>query len=1022
MGNFFKRFGTFLLGMIFMLVVEVGAIFGLGFYAFTGLTLENLGVTNDGKLENGIDLGNFSTYSLDKLVKYISNAKTHPDEFTLEMLKEEGFDIIETLKILDVDVDSADSRDIQAIKDINLLQLFSENALDTIDFGVILTFIGKDDSGKYPLLSDSLRELLRNNSLGELFENNDSTNTMNLFEVIKPAKLGSILPQTFEETHDGVEYVYTCDSPALELVGNLPLEFVCKIVETKTVDFGYELNEGTLTKLGNLKVSELIAKLSCQTKDNYDKTLEMYEDYSDKTLKEIFVKNESDVYELSLDPLLDDITLGSLFSMYKCTSTDSCKAHDSLSNCNGKWYSKTDDGSTIIYEVIDDSTLNGKIMGNLYNMTVNNLLKGEFDLSLLCDGVYLGCAFGNEIIDKAGYCQSDCNHDGHDANYMWVDNSNAEVSKLINKLSNLSLKDAMDGKLDLNTIFDGLKVGELMNYEHRTDGWYEKIACDNSGTTCPAHKGSVACDNNAVYVKLDSATLGDEISVNLYDLELSQLLNGGFDINNLLKGAYLGKALGYTSVNKAGYCDVDCDHVGHTANYYWVNSSNVYVNDLFNAISNLTLEDAMNGTLDIQTIVNTIKIGSILGYIYDTANSKWTDINGNDIQVVSAMDKILYNLYPYTLNDLSSGSLQLNLLVGGIKIGEFMGYEYKDADNYWYNGVDKVSLIENLFADTLLTDLIDGNSFEDIFGDVYIYELVGHEKIDAKGTLCKEECPSGVHYHDSNGDLVDAVNSAINDMSLTEIINGNLNIKARINDLYLRDVVNCAGTPLLEALQDYQIKHLPARIDLLKLGDIISIDEKTSIGILKVLKDKQLTSLDTELKTIKLGQVLGYEYNGTTWKKVTYTDCTSTCPTDCDGLHKTYSDVDRLGLKLADMTLEQFSKEGLDVSKFTLGDIYTTENLESGIFSTLDTSKDGGGNYTLEEIPISEIPVRLVKGIKMATCADLQYHDIVDFNEIPEGETYSIAQILNMKFTSEGVDWTTFTISQLLSELIYGSI
>jgi hypothetical protein len=200
---------------------------------------------------------------------------------------------------------------------------------------------------------------------------------------------------------------------------------------------------------------------------------------------------------------------------------------------------------------------------------------------------------------------------------------------------------------------------------------------------------------------------------------------------------------------------------------------------------------------------------------------------------------------------------------------------------------------------------------------------------------------------------------------------------------------------------------------LLKLGDIISIDEKTSMGILKVLKDKQVTSLDTELKNIKLGDVLGYEHNGTTWKKVTYTDCTSTCPTDCDGIHKTYSDVDSLGLKLADMTLEQFGKEGLDVSKFTLGDIYTTENLESGIFSMIDTSKDGGGNYTLEEIPVSEIPDRLVKGIKTATCADLQSLGIVDFNEIPEGETFSIAQILNMRFASTGVDWTTFTISQL---------
>ncbi|MBQ9782433.1 MAG: hypothetical protein IJW26_04555, partial [Clostridia bacterium] len=373
-------------------------------------------------------------------------------------------------------------------------------------------------------------------------------------------------------------------------------------------------------------------------------------------------------------------------------------------------------------------------------------------------------------------------------------------------------------------------------------------------------------------------------------------------------------------------------------------------------------------------------------------------------------------------DDLSNGSLQLDTLVGGIKIGEFMGYEYKESENTWYNGANKVTLLENLFAGTLLTDLIDGKTFEGIFGDVYIYELVGHEKITAKGASCKEECPNGVHYHDGDGNLVDAVNSVINNMTLTNIINGDLDIKTKINNLYLKDVVNCNGTPLLEALQDYQIYELPAQIDILKVGDILSIDEKSSMVILKVLKDKQLNNLDNELKSMKLGSVLGYELVGTTWKKVTYNDCTLECDSTCDGIHKTYSEVDSLGLKLADMTLEQFGNEGIDVSKFTLGDIYTSTQLENGIFNTLDTSKDGGGNYALSEIPVSEIPDRLVSGIKTATCADLQYHGIVDFDEIPEGETYSIAQILDMRFASSGKAWRTFTINELLSELIYGSI
>ncbi len=1024
MNKFFKRFGAFLLGMIFMLVVEVGAVIGLGWYAFTGLTLENMGVTTDGKLSNGIDLGNFANYSLDNFIKYISKAQTNSDEFTLETLQDEGFDIIETLKLLNVDVDNADPSDIQSIKNINLLDVISTDyPLDYIDFGVVLAFLSnKDNNGNYSVFSESIRQVLRGNSIGELFKINTSTNTLNLFDLIKNSKVGSLLPQTFTETLEGTSYVYVCDNPALELIGNLSLELISKIAEKSEISIGKELNEGLLTELGTLKLSEFIAKLTCQTKDNYKKTLESYEDLTNKTLAEIFVKNDQDEYEFNFDVILQDIKLGNLFSMYKCSNSSNCKAHDDLLNCDGLWYHKTDDGTTITYQVVDNSTMNGMIMSNLYELTVDNLLKGQFDISLLCNGVYLGYAFGNQIANPsdASYCSVDCTHNGHTPNYLWLDSSNNEVSKLINNLSNLSLQDAMNGNLDIINTLQTLKVGELMNLVYYQNAWCEKVLCDNSGNSCPAHNGLSACDGTFVYKQVDTATLEGEINVNLYDLELSQLLNGQFSVTSVLEGAYLGKAFGFKPINKPGYCDVDCTHDNHDANYYWVNSSNKYVNDLFNQLSNESLVDVMSGSIDIETIINQVKIGSILGNLYDQTNSKWTDADGNDITTNDVMDKILYNLYDYTLSDLSSGSIQLNVLVGGIKLGEFIGYTYNTADQYWYNGNDKVSVLENVFASKLLSELTNGMSFNDIFSDIYIYQLVGHEKIDAKGTNCFEDCPNGVHYHYKDGTLVDAVNSLIDGMHLVDIINGQLNIKEKINTLYLKDVVNCQGTPLLEALQDCQIVNLSSRISTLKIGDIVKIDEKTSMGLLKSLKNVSITNLESELKTIKLGSVFGYELFSGEWKVVTYDNCTSSCPTDCDGIHKTYSDVSSLGLKLSNMTLEEFGTNGLDVSTFTLGDIYSTEQLESGIFNSLDKSKEGGGEYQLEEIPVNEIPTRLTNGLKNATCKDLQSYGIINFDEVPEGQSFSTAQALNIRFG--GDSWRNFTISELLNNLIYTSI
>ena len=95
------------------------------------------------------------------------------------------------------------------------------------------------------------------------------------------------MSNTFTEKLDGDVYVYECENPALEILGNLPLSLVSNIIETKTVNLGYELNEGALTELGDMKLSEFISKLTCKTKDNYENTLQNYEDYTDKTLAEI---------------------------------------------------------------------------------------------------------------------------------------------------------------------------------------------------------------------------------------------------------------------------------------------------------------------------------------------------------------------------------------------------------------------------------------------------------------------------------------------------------------------------------------------------------------------------------------------------------------------------------------------------------------------------------------------------------------------------------------------------------------
>ena len=57
--------------MIFMLVLEVAAIVGGGFYLYKNVSLESSGLTKDGKFSNGVDLGELSGYTIEKWIKFI---------------------------------------------------------------------------------------------------------------------------------------------------------------------------------------------------------------------------------------------------------------------------------------------------------------------------------------------------------------------------------------------------------------------------------------------------------------------------------------------------------------------------------------------------------------------------------------------------------------------------------------------------------------------------------------------------------------------------------------------------------------------------------------------------------------------------------------------------------------------------------------------------------------------------------------------------------------------------------------
>jgi hypothetical protein len=89
----------------------------------------------------------------------------------------------------------------------------------------------------------------------------------------------------------------------------------------------------------------------------------------------------------------------------------------------------------------------------------------------------------------------------------------------------------------------------------------------------------------------------------------------------------------------------------------------------------------------------------------------------------------MYQLYGKTLNDF--GSLEIGDLLQGIKLGEFMGYVYNEDEGYWEdsNGIRADILYETL-ADIEISNLTSNpNALTDELGKLYLGDFMKYEKV-----------------------------------------------------------------------------------------------------------------------------------------------------------------------------------------------------------------------------------------------------------------------------------------------------
>ena len=1075
MGNFFKRTISFFLGMIFMLVTIVGGVAGGAYWAFKNLTLDHVVEENN--------LGTLGSWTIEEWYATIVSASANPEELTLKTLEDNGFDLNATFAQMGVDLETADPKDVKALKDISLITLFGGD-FTGVSLGALLPFIpNNQETGKPYIFSEGARQHLRTYSLGDVLSVDPFTQKPRIYSVIRQLPIGALLPDAYAEELVSNKYVYTSQDRGLNLFANVKLSVLTDLAEGTPFDLPTLLIDGDLKELGDKEIREIIASFGATDDETYQSSYDSLSALGDMKLKEMYnYDEENDTYVFDVESLLGAFTVGSLMGATLCTQNDECKVHDDPSLCDGGLYDNEKNPLTV-------AGIEGDVMKNIVNTPIMSLLGGGFSFETLVSGVYLGKAFGYETVAHSGYCELDCETE-HDHTFYWVDGEGNFVGELFNQLSNVTLTSVMQGNLDIDGIINGVKIGEIFGYVYdEVDGrWesedgtpvpnstvdekvlyglYGKSITDlSSGMDLSSLVSDVYLGECLGYVmgekadycaegcslehtheyywvdgegnfvgevlnQLANATLGDmlegnldingvledtqvgamlgyvydevdlrwehedgtpvpnstveeRILYNLYDKTVLDL-SSGIDMNSLMGDIYVGEAFGYKIIEKSGYCNADCA-LEHDHNFYWVDGDDKFVGELHAQLSNAKLADLISGTFNFESVINTLKVGEVFGYVYDEVDARWEHEDGTPVPSETLSEKVLYGLYSHTLEDLAE-NFDLAELLQDVYLGELLGYTLDGG--VWYNGTTPVDPFYEALSNIEVSSLMDGTvDIKVAIGDVYVGDLMGYEH-------------DGSVWKDGEGHVLGEVQSTLAETQLSDIFNG-VDFSDKISGLPLSSVVDVSGNKILSFLGDTKIGELDSKIDELKIEDVLTFD--SSNKVLFALKGTKVNNLPSAINDLEIGKMMGYVYDedDSRWE-------------DAYG-----NPVKGIENKLAGLKVSELSNGGINDLTFVVSDVLDETALSNGVFKLIDYS----GYASVGEIPVSELSTAMTNGMKSSA-----YCDLVDAGVITAIDNEATLDKLFMlkkngdapafTTTSQAHDyWTGLTVTDLMNETV----
>ena len=495
--------------------------------------------------------------------------------------------------------------------------------------------------------------------------------------------------------------------------------------------------------------------------------------------------------------LTDDLYIGDVLG-YECSDsvygghihTDACK-----------WYKEEltyEEGVGSSYVKTEVDAITQKIA----SLSIGSLIDGSLDIMATVEGLSLGEIMGyagitDAVTGETSYYNYKKQGDQFvvelDANGFGnkVADLSSPADNLTNAFADVTIGDITGGSglSTLMTKVEGLYVGDVFQYEEGADGWYNGSTKVDGliGKLCGYTIADLKNDFDTI---INDFTLGDVIDTS--GSTVLGLLDGVAigDLTTEIEQLYVAQIMGYTRASDSDpwYKDADGDGaydaneeidnavMAIVANYKVADfAADGFGDRLIDDITNeLTLGDVIDTTgssvlelladvkiADLTTEIQTLKIGAIMGYEYDTVNGVWSKAG-------APADGIIGIVAGYTIADLSAsgfgddlidditttltlgeiidttGSSVLELLadvkiadltteIQTLKIGAIMGYEYDSVNGVWAKAGAQADGIIGVVANYSIADLSDSNFGDRMIGDITSTLTLG-EVINTSGS------------------------------------------------------------------------------------------------------------------------------------------------------------------------------------------------------------------------------------------------------------------------------------------------